>query len=469
MNKYIFVLSLMALSFVACSQDDTMLSEENKQNSETPQTGYYSIDIPIQSPEIIDLEANSELRALPTIGSNGRGYPIIKLPSSISGNIGQQLITIRWRPVSRTNNTDLFEAQGVTLNDGAAAGNSAYGSDVRMTAKVETYGDRQVLRVFAPYSSSRTGWWGNNTNNRDVYAYLTYGVQVAGGQLGTYRYERAKHYYGSGLIYPDGTDTSTRGKYFGYDVRTNPSANTAPRKIYLATESVPHQQMIFPMLTVPTKGVLKTKEEHREGTTMNNANIYTYLTIQNTVLKARGTIMGLNFKNETGRAITIRAVEVKNDAFAYDGYFGLGAQAFQWSIGDVNMDGYAPSAIVSNEEVKNGTPLKFVETNKCGASQYTLTAKGLGASYMPTSQEFQLYANASTQGVAAAVGAVTNGRFFLWGFPKNGGTTPWTVRVKYRVSGSTTDVLSKPQRVTPPAGGFQESKAYLTTIRVRTA
>lgn len=473
-SKSLLVLGLLTLGLAACRQDEPAVAEAATQTAETidAPVGYYSIDIPVVSPDIIDLETGTELRALPSVRTNASGFPVIKLPATINNLTGQQCVTLRWRPVNPSNLNTLYTVQGITPKNGVDKGNTGYdqpGAAIDASVVVETYGDRQALRIFLPYGN-KGGWFGSSTDGLDLYVYLTYGVQVAGPTLHTtYHYERLKHYYGSGLIYPDGSDVNRRVHYFGYqDASVKPSNNTDPRKLYLATESAAHEQMIFPMMTVPAKGVRKTKADHPQGTTMNNANQYNYLTIPDVELKARGTIMGLNFKNEVGQSITIRSVEVKNDAFAYDGYFGAGALAYNNALDGTGFpDGYDNSAIMTNQELVAGTALKFVETNKRGFSQKTLTSRGhTAADYMPTSQLFELY-NGATRGITAGVGAVTDGRFFLWGYPKNGGTRSWTVRVKYVRSGETNELTSAPQRVNPPSGGFREGTAYLTTIRVK--
>lgn len=464
-NKYILALSAFTLVLSSCRQDHPEMAV-----AESEASRYYIIDLPVSSPDIIDLETGAELKALPSVSTNGRGYPVIKLPATLPASNGQQTISLRWRLIDRTNPETQLEVNGITAEDGKPAENTGYRTEsgtpiTTMKSEVITSGDRQVVRLFLPYGN-KGGWWGTTAQNRDIYAYLTYGLQVASPQLGPNRYERVKHYYGAGLVYDASNNSYQQLNLWGRASGT-PNADVAnlPRNIYLATEGTPHNQMIFPMSTPLTKGILKTRLQHTQGNATND-NVYTYLAMEEASLKPRGTIMALNFKNETGQAITIQAIEARNNAFAFDGYFGAGAQAYTASTHESNADGYAPEAVMTGAEVKGGAALKFVETNKRGFSQYTLNHRNAGT--IPTSQEFNLHTSTTVAGITASVGAVTSGRFFVWGYPKGNGTTAWTVRVKYVHQGETTVRTSRAQLVNPPVGGrFQEGTAYLATIRVK--
>lgn len=463
MKTYLIALSILCMAFVACNDDNTVPADT--QTTNTPM-GFFA-EIPVEQPEVISLSPESELRSKSTISANALGYPIIQLPNRFVGPSDQMQhsMNIRWRYVNPNNPEQHFEANGLTLYDGSTGGNTNYGTENRMTVVTENHAGKAVIRVFAPYGAQRTGWWGNTT--QDIHVYLAYGTQVGRTNL-PHAYQRLKHYYSSGIIYPP-TVTGDPHFWGGHSHSLAEDVNTYPRKLVVATETAPYTGF-FPMISNFSKGIRKTKTQDTQAVTNGT---YSYLTIPHTSLKVRGTVMALNFKNEVGSPITILDIEAKRDAFAYDGYFGGGYTATN-SVDNEYFDGYSTLGNLTGAEVQSGAALKFVETNRRGFSQASIDinrAAGRMTPVIAPSVSFGLYANntTTTKGIVAQTGATTAGRVFLWGYPRNNGQNTWTVRVKYRVNGRTTDVLSKPQRVAPPAGGFLEGKAYLATIRVKPA
>lgn len=434
----------------------------------TAETVEFSMSADINMPQFVDLEEGS-LRSHQYTYTNSTGHPRISFiqPGQTSTNITRPTdqgtglaVNLRWRPISKTTpETPItgVEMNGITMTHGSPS----YGGKSTIIRVNKTAEGGERLTVYysdgAKGNATQGGWWG--LENQDMYFILSYGLQVGKAPL-DYRQERIKFYYYSGVV-PSGNNPA---EIEVMSARNVASTHQHTRKLVFSTPSQPNPNTLYPMLTRPRLGVrIKTLT----GTATNGT--FAYAKIDDRTLDARGTILALGFTNQTGEDITILDLEAKNDGLAYNGYFSM---APKQQVGAADRDGVAPEAVMTAAEVKAGAPLKFVETSDVGFSQYTLDNITVsGERPILTYYSFGVYANpsATAKGLTLANGATTSnetlGRVFLWGYPKNGGSTPVTVRVKYR-NANGVEVFSRPQTITPPAGGFQETVAYLKTIRV---
>lgn len=473
MRKYI-IFGLGVLAVTACSQNEptqTTVADDTA-------TGFgFTTDIDINNPKIQDLE-DGEFRTLQHTYTATSGYPRISfLPKNTNrvnfvqlGNATPTTVNIRWRWLRKSAPNAFISDQSLAY-EGIAFSYNANGLGHNGVA-TEAYAMRTAnggerLRIYYHRGNVGTnGWWG--TADYDFSAIVTYGVFIAKGTIPNGNgMQKIKFYYHAGYV--PSSDTNGVWIESGYNQVSGSNATSTtelPRKLYFTTESIVNSNTYYPMMTRPQVARRFTSTEIPGTTTQGT---YSFASIDNRTLDARGTLLALAFKNETGGNITILDLVAKNDGLAYSGYFSYAPKS---EVGNSGADGIAPAGVMTGDEVKAGTPLKFVETNIYGFSQYTLdNITNTPKRPIDTEYTFGLYATptATTQGLTLASGAVTNnttnGRVFLWGFPKNNGTTPITVRVKYRKSDGS-EVYSKPQTIVPPTGGFKETTAYLKTIRI---
>lgn len=451
--KKLIILSLSAAMMMACDSDRPTVEASTS-------TAEFSMSADINMPQFVDLEEGS-LRSHQYTYTNSTGHPRISFiqPGQTSANIIQSVdpgtalaVNLRWRPISKATSETDSEVNGIKMTHGSPT----YSGKNTIIRVDKTAGGGERLTVY--YSDeARAGWWG--TANQDIYFVLSYGLQVGTPAL-DYRQERIKFYYYSGVV-PSGNNNT---EVEAMSARNAASTYMHTRKLVFSTPSQPNPTTLYPMLTRPRLG---TRIKTLDNTATNGT--FAYAKIDDRTLDVRGTILALGFTNLTGEDITILDLEAKNDGLAYNGYFSM---APKQQVGSASGDGVAPEGVMTAAELIAGAPLKFVETSDVGFSQYTLDRiTAANKRLISTYTSFGVYANpsATTKGQPLASGATTSnetlGRVFLWGYPKNGGNTPVTVRVKYR-NANGAELYSKPQVITPPAGGFQEAVAYLKTIRV---
>lgn len=458
--KKLIILTLSAALMMACDSDRPTAE------ARTPaiETVEFSMSADINMPQFVDLEEGS-LRSYQHTYTSPTGHPRISFipPGQTSVDIttptgyrGSALsVNLRWRPISKTTpETPSADIDGLAMTHGSPT----YGGKNTIVRVDKT--DEGGERLIVYYSDvAKAGWWG--TENQDMYFVLSYGLQAGVNPL-EFRQERIKFYYYSGIVPGnDQTGQTQVDNMYGTNISFT---HNYERKLVFSTQSQPNPTTIYPMLTRPQLGTrIKTLP------TAATNGTFAYATIDDRTLDARGTILALGFTNRTGGDITILDLQAKNDGLAYNGYFSM---ALKQQVGRVSADGVAPEGVMTAAELVAGTPLKFVETSDVGFSQYTLNGlTATGKRPISSYYSFGVYANpsATAKGLDLASGATTSnatlGRVFLWGYPKNGGNTPVTVRVRYR-NASGTEVYSKPQVINPPAGGFKETVAYLKTIRV---
>lgn len=479
MNKYLG-LGLVLLASSACSKDTI----EQPQQPTAPSEGV-TISLEAKQPEFVDLDG--ELRSQVDVTVSGTGYPVIKLPEVFTGYNPLPALEVRWRYINKaapgnlpTNENLLPNGLAVKDTGGADTYNSTmtpsdYG---KLYARTVTEGGKQYVRLFLPYKAGTFPWWGDAEH--DMYVSIATGVAassapdriVAGKHVHTTGGSRVKLYYTGGSAGEAHKNyINLLGGRYGY----GPDYNlTLQRRLIVADGTTPYKSF-FPYMTTYRKARLTPKADDTNAAAGSSAT-YGFAGLDNGALEPRGTIMSLSFKNETGASIQVTDVEVKNDAFAYDGYFsGAGVEVPNFVDNGVSAsavikcDGIAPEAVMTGSEVVAQKHFKFVETNLLGYSKYTLDKlkredPRLVNSTIPTSATFGVYANGTTtdKGVTIDNGSAS-GRVFMWGYPKGDGKTALKIKVTYVVNGVKAYAY---QRVNAPAEGFQDGKAYLKTIRI---
>lgn len=467
--KKIIALSALALAMSACSQSEPT-AEVTTANASAQEGQAFVATLDLNMPEYVALD--EEARAALYSQTNAQGYPRISFlpagatsksivssdPQHVAGSTAGS-VNIRWRHVNTANpedRTGLPEVNGLTPWDNTATTSETSNNRILSRVVRTTTGERLELYY---RSGTATNWWG--PENSTLYIMLTYGVQVQTASL-TGEQNRIKFYYHSGVPFTVngliGTNRDNLTASVGYSSPTGGGI----RKLHFTTETNMYNgTMMYPIMTVPM-------QTRRETTTQRPETLgspYSYATpVSGHPLVARGTILSLAFKNETGAPITITDLEAKNEGLAYSGYFSA---VYRAVAGSTTQDGIPDSGVMTGAEMLNATPLKFVETTLSGYSQHSvssITNNDLWAN-------FELYPNpsAAAKGLLLGAGATTSntteGRVHLWGFPKSSGNYI-TVRVKYRLANGS-EVYSRPQRISAPNGGsFEETKAYLKTIRV---
>lgn len=465
MNKYLG-LGLVLLASSACSKDTI----EQPQQPTAPSEGV-TISLEAKQPEFVDLD--DEFRAVePNVTVNNNGYPIIQLPEEF-GSQGLAGAEVRWRFVNKQTPDILpkeqrFLPNGASSSNGDMAGNTGYASTMgadygRVYVRTITEGGKQKLRVFLPFSAKTTPLWGDAEH--DLYVFISTGLNAArgfegaGGQFITGG-GRVKLYYTGAS---GGKDYSNMYKVGNMPPTTVISLN---RKAVVADATTPYQQY-FPYMTTYRKANLYAKSDASDPAQVNASATYALAGVDNGVLEPRGTILSFNFANVTSSPVVVTDIELKNDAFAYDGYFSGAGALVEFFHG--GSDGIAPEGVMTGTEVQAQGHTKFVETNLTGFSQYSfglLKQRNPSINYpgIPTSASYGVYADGTTtdKGITIESGQ-KSGRIFLWGYPKGDGKTALRVKVTYVVNGVKTYAY---QRVNAPAEGFQEGKAYLKTIRI---
>lgn len=460
--KKLIIFTLSAAMMMACDSDRPTVEA----STPTTETVEFSMSADINMPQFVDLEEEG-LRSHQYTYTSPTGHPRISFiqPGQTTaniykpGDIGTGLaVNLRWRPITKATSKTDSEVNGITMTHGTPSFRNK--STIVRVDKTAEGGERLIVHytTSAQGDAIKGGWWG--TEAQDMYFVLSYGLQVSTTPL-RYSQERIKFYYYSGVV-PSGNNTNEIIAMSGRNAAHTHGNN---RKLVFSTQRQPNPNTLYPMVTRPRLGTrIKTLPSAATNGT------FAYAAIDDRTLDVRGTILALGFTNLTGENITILGLEAKNDGLAYNGYFSMGSE--QQTKSSENGDGIAPEGVLTTDELKAGTPLKFVETNDGGFSQYTLdNITTTDKRPIPTYYSFGVYANpsATAAGLPLANGVTTSnetlGRVFLWGYPKNGGNTPVTVRVKYR-NARGAEVYSKPQVINPPAGGFKETVAYLKTIRV---
>lgn len=470
MNKYLG-LGLVLLASTACNNDTL----EQPQQPATPSERMITFSLEAKQPEFVDLD--DESRVMSNVKVNSNGYPVIELPEKLTSFEAMPGLDVRWRYVSKSAPDDFpTEANripnGLSVSDGETASNTGYaaemGSDYsKRYARVIMEGGKQKLRVFLPYSAMSTPWWGDA--NYDLYVFIATGLKLAGGfEAAGGRFitggGRVKMYYTGAS---GGTDY--RNMFNVGDV--GPTTEVSLQRRAVVASATTSYQQLFPYMTTYRKAKLYAKSGTNDPAQVNASATYALAGVDNGVLEPRGTILSINFANVTSSPIVVTDIELKNDAFAYDGYFsGAGATVdYLTYAGTSQGDGIPADAVLSGSEVKALSPLKFIETNLAGYSQYTinrLRAENPSINYpgIPTSASFGVYADGTTtdKGITIESGEKSR-RVFIWGYPKGNGTTPLKVKISYTSGGNRYVAY---QRINPPTGGFSEGKAYLKTLVV---
>lgn len=466
--KKIIALSALALAMSACSQSEPT-AEVTTANASAQEGQAFVATLDLNMPEYVALD--EEARAALYSQTNAQGYPRISFlpagtnvkhivesdPQHASGSTAGS-VNLRWRYVKTANPEDLSgvsQVQGITPWDNTAT--TSEGANNRSLFRVVRTATGERLEVYYR-SGSAANWWG--PENETLCMMLTYGVQVQTRSI-TEEQNRLKFYYHSGLPFTrNGLGSISKESLSASSNYSTPTAG-AIRKLHFTTESSVHDGVMYPIMTAP----MVTKRETTAQKPGTLGSPYSFATpVTGHPMVARGTILSLAFKNETGAPITITDLEAKNEGLAYSGYFSAMHTA---QNGSTSLDGVHASGVMTGTEVLNATPLKFVETTLSGYGQHSvssITNNDLWAN-------FELYPNpsAAAKGLELGAGATTSnttqGRVHLWGFPKSSANYI-TVRVKYRQAGGS-EVYSRPQRISAPNGGsFEETKAYLKTIRV---
>lgn len=467
--KKIIALSALALAMSACSQSEPT-AEVTTANASAQEGQAFVATLDLNMPEYVALD--EEARAALYSQTNAQGYPRISFlpagtdvkhivesdPQHASGSTAGS-VNLRWRYVKTANPEELSgvpQVDGLTPWDNTAT--TSDGANNRSVFRVVRTATGERLEV-SYRSGSSESWWG--AENLTLCMMLTYGVHVQTGSL-TGNQNRLKFYYHSGVPFTrSGIGTANLASLSASSDYSTATPAGAIRKLHFTTESSVHNGMMYPIMTAP----MVTKRETAAQKPGTLGSPYSFATpVAGHPMVARGTILALAFKNETGAPITITDLEAKNEGLAYSGYFSAmhtAQNGYTWA------DGVPDSGVMTGAEVLNATPLKFVETTLSGYGQYTIrsiTDNQLWAN-------FELYPNpsATTKGLALGTGATTGntteGRVHLWGFPKSSANYI-SVRVKYRRADGI-EVYSRPQRISAPNGGsFEETKAYLKTIRV---
>lgn len=469
--KKIIALSALALAMSACSQSEPT-AEVTTANASAQEGQAFVATLDLNMPEYVALD--EEARAALYSQTNAQGYPRISFlpagtaskhivesdPQHISGSTAGS-VNLRWRHVNTTNpedRTGLPEVNGITPWDNTAT--TSDGANNRSLFRVVRTSTGERLEVYYR-SGSAANWWG--PENATLCMILAHGVQVQTSSI-LEQQNRLKFFYHSGVPFTvkglgaTGLHDITASSSTGY---STPTAG-AIRKLHFTTESNMYNgTMMYPIMTAP----MVTKRETTAQKPGTLGSPYSFATpVSGHPMVARGTILSLAFKNETGAPITITDLEAKNEGLAYSGYFSA---MYAADRGSTSRDGVSPAGVMTGAEMLNATPLKFVETTLSGFSPYTINSIADNQLWA----NFELYPNpsATTKGVAIGAGVTTSnttvGRIHLWGFPKSSGNYI-SVRVKYRQADGT-EVYSRPQRISAPNGGsFEETKAYLKTIRV---
>lgn len=166
-------------------------------------------------------------------------------------------------------------------------------------------------------------------------------------------------------------------------------------------------------------------------------------------IEPRGTIFTFRFKNETGKNIKVTHIESPYyNGFEFEGYFdGTFVNPIKSDFG--NNKNFDPSLHWDSDEAR----IPFMKFAQYPNEQYG---------------SFPVYEDETTAGYIMAPNQTSEGKFLVWAYPMDGGTTRFRVRVRYEVVGEAGSHESVAMEVPLPASGsYEDGKAYRSMLIIK--